>query len=126
MISLLYGAFDVSLSRFRSHVVTFVVKLFALAKTYLHLYHRALKVYRYRYQRKPLLLDLAEKLHYLFLVHKQSADSHWIAVKNISVIVRRNMHSLDPKLPVVHGAPAVFKVNASAAYGLDLGFRLWF
>ena len=116
VVTLLYSAFNISLSRFSSHVVPLVVKLFALAQTHLHLYHRPFEIHGYRYQSKSLLLDLAEKLHDLLFVHKQPADSHRIAVENISMIVRRNMHTLDPKLSVVNRAPAVLEIHTSAAY----------
>lgn len=120
VVTLLYGAFYVSLSRLGGHVVTLVVELFTLAQPHLNLYHRPLEVYGNRYQRKPLLLYLAQKLHYLLFVEQQLPDPHWVAVEDIAVVVGRDVHALYPKLAVVDRTPAVLEVYTAAAYGLDL------
>ena len=120
MITFLYSAFNVSLCRLCSHVITLVVELFTLAKPNLDFYHRTLEIYRYRYKSKPLLLNLAQKLHYLLFVEQKLPDPHWVAVENVAVVVGRNVHTLYPKLAVVDRTPAVFQVNSASAYGLDL------
>lgn len=119
MITLLYSALNIPLCCLCCHVITLVVELFTLAKPYLDFHHRTLEIYRYWYKRKPLLLDLAQKVHYLLFVEQKLPDPHGVAIENVTVVVRRNVHTLYPKLAVVYRTPAIFQVNAAAAYGFD-------
>ena len=81
------SSFNITFGSSRCHIITLVVKLFTFAKSDLNLNSRTLEIYRDRNERKPVLLDLSEELHYLLLVHEQPAYSQRVFVENIAVVV---------------------------------------
>ena len=92
---------------FICHILTFIVEIFTFTKAECYLYPAALEIKCHRYKGEPLLLDLAEKAHYLALMQQQLSYSQGVAVKDIALLIGGDMHSLYPHLTVIDRAPRI-------------------
>ena len=120
-ILLFNSALNVALCGSFCHVLALVVELFALAQADLHFNFAVLKVEAYGNQRiAGLLYDPVKAVDFLF-VHKQLPYAHRVAVEDIAVLIRRDVHSVDEDLSVNYRAPAVLQVHSAQPYRLDLG-----
>ena len=66
-------------------------------------------------ERKSVLLYRAEKLVNLFLVHQKLSDSHRVTVKNIAVVIRADVHSVNEYFSVNDVAPCVLEIYFALA-----------
>ena len=113
--------FDVALCRAFCHILALIVELLALAKTDLKLNAAVLEIQADRNQRVARLLYDAEKAVDFLFVHKEPAHAHRVAVKDISLLVWRDVHSVDEDLALDNGTPAVLKVHSALTDRLYLG-----
>ena len=98
-----------------------VVELFAPCKRNLDLDETAAEINAQRDQRISVLLHLAVQPHDLTLVHEQPARAKRILVEDIALLVGRDVHLPDEKLPVLDLAPGFLQAERAEADGFDLG-----
>lgn len=120
LIALLERPLDLARSSLVCHILALIVQLFTLAKPKLQLYPAVLKVQRKGDKRQPLLFDLSEQTHYFALVQQKPPYSQRVAVEDVALLIRGNVHTLDPHLAAVDTAPTVFKIYSAAADRLYL------
>ena len=120
-ILLFNSALNVALCGSFCHVLALVIELFALAQTDLHFNSAVLKVEAYGNQGiAGLLYDPVKAVDLLF-VHKQLPYAHRIAVEDIALLIRGNMHSVYKDLALYDRAPAVLEVDSALTDRFYLG-----
>ena len=71
--------------------IALIVQLLTAAEADLDLEARAFEVNREGDEGKALLTDQPREFHDLSFMHEQAAVAQWLAVENISVLVRTDM-----------------------------------
>ena len=103
-----------------SLAVALVVQLFALAQAKFDLDAAVLEIQRKRDERNAVLHDAGVELEYLALMHEQAARPDGVAVENIALLIRRDVHTADEKLTILHGAERILEIDVPRADRLDL------
>ena len=80
--------------------VPLVVKLFASAKSHLHLYVLSRKIHGKGNKGISLLSDETSELHDLTLMHEQLSVASRLSVEDIALFIWTYVHSKDEKLSV--------------------------
>ena len=93
--------------------ISLIVKLFASAKTDLHFGPFTLEVYGKRNQSIAFLTHLAKEAHDLFFVHQKLACAVGIAVEDVTLLVRTDMHAEDQQFAVVYSAKGILEVDCT-------------
>ena len=124
---------DLPLGVLFGRVVALVIELFALGQRDLDLGQRTAEIDRQGNQRISVLPYLAEQAHDLALVHQQTAGPQRVLVKNIALLIGRDVHLPDVELPVLDLAPGLLEAQRAEADGLyfgagqlDPGLKLFF
>ena len=79
------------------------------------------EIQRQRDQGNAVLHDPCVELDDLTLVHQKSPCTDRVAVENIALLIRRDMHTAHKKLTVFDGAERILQIDVAGADGLDLG-----
>ena len=120
-VLLFNSALNVALSGSFCHVLALVVELFALAQADLHFNSAVLKVQAYRNQRITRLLDNSVKAVDFLFVHEQFSYAHWVAVEDIALLIRGDMHTVYENFALDNRTPAVLEVDPALTDGFYLG-----
>src|SRR5438445_1972969 len=103
--------------------LSLVVLLLATRESYLHLRVVARKVHAQRNERISLLAHLADQARDLLAVQQQLARPHRLVVHDVGLLVRRDMHVLQPRrvAAAVDSYEPIAEVRGSVAHRFDLG-----
>ena len=112
---------DVALHIAFCGVFALVLKLFAPAKANAYFDVGTAEINFQRNKSHTLLLNSRMELHDLAFMHQKSANTKRIAVENISLFVRADVHSVDEDLAVFDIAPAVLKVHMTGTDAFYFG-----
>ena len=113
-------ALDVALRLPLGLAVALVVQLLALAQPQLDLHAAVLEIHPQRDQRHAVLHDARVETHDLALVHQEAPRPHRVAVEDVAVLIRGDVHAAHEQLAVLDGAEGILQIHTAGADGLDL------
>ncbi len=102
------------------HIGTLVIQLFAAAETDLNLDEAVLEIHAERNQRESLGLQGAAQLVQFGAVQEELPVPERIAVENIPLFIRIDMHAVNVALSVFDAAPGFFNGAVSCPDGFHL------
>ena len=102
-------------------ILALIIQLFAAAYTELELDAGAFEIKRERYEGVALLFDDTEQAVDLPLMKQELAHTHRVAVENIALFIRADMHSVDEHFAVHDRTPGILQVDTAAAQRFHLG-----
>ena len=100
--------------------VALVEQLFAPADAQFQLHAAILQIDGQWNQRQSLLGHLLIQLENLIAVHQQLLGAERIGIGKASLLIGRDMQSVDKQLAVIHRCIAILQIHAPHAHGLDL------